>query len=92
MLPDAEALAGPLLGSLADRERIVPESIIICNDMRWEIEERSSRNNLNLNYPHGIRADGLFTLIETWQCLVCEGLVAPKPTHLARSTNTSSTE
>ena len=99
MLPDAEdllnlepeELAGPLLVSLADRERIVPESIITYNDMRWEIEEGSSRNNPNLNYPHGIREDVLFALMEAWQCLVCEGFVAPRPTHLARGTNISST-
>ena len=99
ILPDAEdllnlepeELAGPLLVSLADRERIVPESIITYNDMSWEIEEGSSRRNTNLNYPHGTREDVLFALMEAWQCLVCEGFVASRPTHLARSTNISST-
>ena len=88
---EPEELAGPLLVSLENRDKIIPEGIIGYDKMVREIEEGSSRNNPNLNYPHGIREDVLFALMEAWQCLVCEEFVAPRPTHLARSTNISST-
>ena len=52
----AEELAGPLLVSLKNRERILPEGIIRYDDMEREIN-RSSRSNPNLNYPHGCRED-----------------------------------
>ena len=48
--------------------------------MRREIEEGSSRRNPNLNYPHGIRDDVLFALMEAWQWLEGEGFVTPMPT------------
>ena len=92
ILPDAEdllnlepeELAGPLLVSLENRDEIIPEGIIGYDNMRWEIEEGSSRENPNLNYPYEHREEVLFALMEAWQCLVCERFVAPIPTNLAR--------
>ncbi len=91
ILPDAEQLlslepeelAGPLLVSLENRERINLQVIIGYNRMAWEINQ-NALNIPNLNYPHGVREDVLFALMEAWQCLVCEGFVAPRPADLPR--------
>lgn len=97
LLPDAEQLlslsaeelAGPLLVSLEDSEQIKPNQVISYNDMRREIEEGSSRSNPNLNYPHGIRNDVLFALMEAWQWLEREGFVTPMPTSVATYSTTA---
>ena len=97
ILPDAEdllnlepeELAGALLMSLEDREEIKPNQVISYNDMRREIEEGSSRRNPNLNYPHGIRDDALFALMEAWQWLEGEGFVTPMPTSVAGYSTTA---
>ena len=88
---DAEELAGPLLVSLENSDRIIPENIIQYDDMRREIEEGSSRRNPNLNYPHGNQEEVLFALMEAWQCLVSERFVAPRPTNLASERGKSTT-
>lgn len=85
----AEELAGPLLVSLKNREKILPAGVIKYDIMEWEIEKGSSRRNPSLNYPRGSRDDVLFALMEAWQCLVYERFVAPRPTHLAGGTNIS---
>ena len=97
MLPDAEhllslsaeELAGPLLVSLEDREQIKPNQVISYSNMRWEIEEGSSRRNPNLNYPPGIRDDVLFALMEAWQWLEREGFVTPMPTSVTGYSTTA---
>ena len=94
ILPDAEQLlslkpeelAGPLLASLEGSERINPEDVIAHNDMKYEIDRNS-----HLNYPHGCHEDVLFSLMEAWQCLVCERFVAPRPTNLPRSQTVTTT-
>ena len=86
MLPDAEhllslsaeELAGPLLVSFEDRDRIIPENIIGYDNL--EIERN---RNPNLNFLHGNCEEVLFALMEAWQCLVSERFVAPRPTNLA---------
>ena len=98
LLPDAEdllnlepeELAGPLLVSLEGREEINPQGIIGYDNMRWEIEEGSSRRNPNLNYPYEHREKVLFALMEAWQWLEREGFVASRPTDLARAKDLSS--
>ena len=98
ILPDAEdllnlepeELAGPLLVSLEGREEINPQGIIGYDNMRWEIEEGSSRRNPNLNYPYEHREKVLFALMEAWQWLEREGFVASRPTDLARAKDLSS--
>ena len=97
LLPDAEdllnlepeELAGPLLVSLVDRERINLQVIIGYERMAWDIN-RSALNIPNLNYPKRIREDVLFALMEAWQCLVCDGFVAPRPTGLPKDYSTTS--
>lgn len=87
MLPDAEhllslsaeELAGPLLVSFEDRDRIIPENIIGYDNLEREIERN---RNPNLNYLHGNCEEVLFALMEAWQCLVSEKFVAPRPTNL----------
>ena len=82
MLPDAEhllslepeELAGYLLVSLEDIEQIFPDSVISHNDM-----EHETNRNSHLNYPYNCREDVLSALMEAWQCLVCQGFVAPIP-------------
>ena len=91
ILPDAEdllnlepeELAGPLLVSLEGSEQINLQIIIGYDRMAWEINQ-NALNIPNLNYPKGIREDVLFALMEAWQCLVSEGLVAPRPTDLPK--------
>ena len=91
ILPDAkhlltlepEELAGPLLVSLENREKIDLQFIIGYDRMAWEIN-RSALNIPNLNYPKGTREEVLFALMEAWQCLVSEGFVAPRPADLPR--------
>ena len=85
----AEELAGPLLISLIDHQKnyqrndkTVSSNIIGYDNMEREID-RSSHSIPNLNYPYGCRDDVLFALMEAWQCLVCEGFVAPIPRDLA---------
>ena len=88
ILPDAEdllnlepeELAGPLLVSLQDTKQILRDSVIAHNNMQRAIE-RNSR----VNYPYGCHEDVLFALMETWQCLLSEGFVAPIPTKLPRN-------
>ena len=97
ILPDAkhllslepEELAGPLLVSLENREKIDLQFIIGYDRMAWEIN-RSALNIPNLNYPKGTREEVLFALMEAWQCLVSEGFVAPRPTDLPRDYSTTS--
>ena len=96
MLPDAEdllnlepeELAGPLLVSLENREKIDLQ-FIGYDRIAWEIN-RSALNIPNLNYPKGTREEVLFALMEAWQWLVCEGFVAPRPTDLPRDYSTTS--
>ncbi len=91
MLPDAEdllnlepeELAGPLLVSLENREKINLQIIIGYDRLAWEINQ-NALNIPNLNYPKGTREDVLFALMEAWQCLVSEGFVAPRPTDLPK--------
>ena len=88
MLPDAEhllslsaeELAGPLLVSLENKERTIPENVIAHNDMQYEIDRNS-----HINYPNGCHEDVLFALMEAWQYLVSERFVAPRPTNLPRN-------
>lgn len=82
ILPDAETLlslepeelAGHLLVSLQDIEQILPDSTISHNDMQHEIDRNS-----HLNYPYECREDVLLALMEAWQCLKCQGFIAPIP-------------
>lgn len=85
----AEELAGPLLVSLEDHKQIKPNQIISYSNMRWEIEEGSSRRNPNLNYPHGSRDNILFALMEAWQWLEREGFVTPMPTSVSGFSTTA---
>ena len=77
----AEELAGPLLVSLKDSERIKPNEVISYHFMKWEIEEGSSHRNPNLNYPSNTHKDVLHALMEAWQWLEREGFVTPLPTN-----------
>ena len=94
LLPDAndllslepEELAGPLLISLRNSEKINPGSTIGYDSMEREINNKS-----HLKYPHGSREEVLFALMEAWQWLVREGFVAPRPTKLARNDTISTT-
>ena len=84
-LPDADKLlnlepdqlAGYLLVSLEDREYIKPESDITYNHMRHVIDRNS-----HINYPHGCHEDVLLAIMEAWQYLLSERLVAPRPIDL----------
>ena len=71
---EPEELAGYLLVSLDGIEQIFLDSVISHNDMEYEINRNS-----HLNYPYKCRDDVLFALMEAWQCLVCQGFVAPIP-------------
>lgn len=88
MLPDAdhllnlepEELAGPLLVSLEGSERINPEDIISHDPM-----SRAITGDLVEKYPRSCHDDILFALMEAWQWLKSEVLVAPRPAILATS-------
>ena len=85
MLPNAddllslepEELAGPLLLSLQDSNRINPSEVISFSLLkRSKVQEYLSHN------PDKI----LFALMEAWQWLEREGFVAPRPTSLSSAT------
>ena len=94
ILPDAEQLlslepqelAGYLLVSLDGIEQILPHREISHNNMEHEVNRNS-----HLNYPYKCREDVLFTLMEAWQCLVCQGFVAPIPDSSRRYSTYSTT-
>ena len=71
---EPEQLAGYLLVSLDGIEQIFPNNVISHDDMEHEIDRNS-----DINYPYKCRDDVLFALMEAWQCLVCQGFVAPIP-------------
>ena len=90
MLPDAnsllrlepEELAGPLLVSLEDNQRIDPGSTISFDFMERSFEVMP--RELRQRYPREHDDEILFRLMEAWQWLENEGLVAPRPTSLSR--------
>ena len=92
ILPDAEqllslepdGLAGPLLVSLEDSERIKPNEIISHESMKYAIQ-----GDLKQKYPYKCRDKVLFALMEAWQCLEHEGFVTPMPTSLVGSSTTA---
>ncbi|MYE91122.1 TIGR02391 family protein [Candidatus Poribacteria bacterium] len=97
ILPDAdsllrfepEELAGPLLVSLQngqDDQRIIPSNVISNDPMSraFKAMPRETRQK----YPPEHNNKILFALMEAWQWLENEGLVAPRPTNLSGETST----
>ena len=90
ILPDAdsllslepEELAGPLLVSLEGGQRIDLSSTISFESMKTSLEAMSREMRQEYPLEHG--DDILFALMEAWQWLENEGLVAPRPTRLSR--------
>ena len=90
ILPDAdsllrlepEELAGPLLVSLDGDQHINPGSTISFESMKRSLEIMS--REVRQEYPLARGDDILFRLMEAWQWLKNEGLVAPRPTSLSR--------
>ena len=93
ILPDAEELlslepeelAGPLLISLEDDDAINPNEIIGSRTLARTIK----RHSHPINYPYRSHNKVLLALMEAWQWLEREGLVAPEPKELTDSTNFS---
>lgn len=94
ILPDAdsllsfepEELAGPLLASLQDEQdnqRIIPSNVISHDPML-----RALSREMRQKYPPEYDNKILFALMEAWQWLENEGLVAPRPTNLSGETST----
>ena len=94
MLPDAESLlrlepeelAGPLLISLEDDQRIIPSNVISLDPMSRAFE--AVPREMRQKYPPEHDNKILFALMEAWQWLENEGLVAPRPTSLSGETST----
>lgn len=97
ILPDAESLlslepeelAGPLLASLQDEQdnqRIIPNNVISHDPMLRAFE--AMPREMRQKYPPEHDNEILFALMEAWQWLENEGLVAPRPTHLSGETST----
>ena len=82
---EPEELAGPLLLSLEDIERIIPGNIIGYDQLSGAIERQAG-----IKYPMGCREDVLFSLMAAWQWLEREVLVAWNPSNLARSKSAGS--
>ena len=93
-LPDAdsllrlepEELAGPLLVSLQDDQRIIPSNVISHDPMLRAFE--AMPREMRQKYPPRHDDDILFRLMDAWQWLENEGLVAPRPTNLSGETST----
>ena len=77
---EAEELAGPLLLSLEDNNRIVRENVI-SYDLLSKLFD--SMPNMRQKYPTSRDNEILFALMEAWQWLEREGFIAPRPTSLA---------
>ena len=90
ILPDAdsllslepEELAGPLLVSLENSQNINPESVISFDFMSRSFERMP--REIRQKYPREHADEILFRLMEAWQWLENEGLIAPRPTSLSR--------
>ncbi len=83
---EPEELAGPLLISLEDDQRIIPSNVISHDPMLRAFE--TMQREMRQKYPPEHDNKILFALMEAWQWLENEGLVAPRPTNLSGETST----
>ena len=89
-LPDAESLlavepaelAGPLLVSLECSQDIDPQGVISFETMSRSFERMPEE--MRQKYPPEHDDEILFALMEAWQWLENEGLIAPRPTSVSR--------
>ena len=68
-------LAGHFLLLIENPERIVPDSVVTADALSYAVGRTK-----NEDYPSATGNAVLFALMEAWQCLVNDGLVAPIPT------------
>ncbi len=82
---EPEELAGPLLISLEDDQRIIPSNIISFDPMSRLFEEmpREKCREMRQKYPPEYDNKILLALREAWQWLEREGFVAPRPANLS---------